>query len=132
MNLITKHIIALMFAVVVSGCAVESVYPAGPGPYYDYYYYPTARVYFNIRTGFYYYFSNGRWLHSRTLPPTIRLDLRDRHSFHTKEPDPYARNKEYQSRYKPLPRYNPDRNDDHKAREYDRQSHDKYRKDRHH
>lgn len=131
MNSAKQIVFGAVFVISIAGCAVEGVYPAGPGPYYyDYYYYPTARVYFNLSSGFYHYYSDGRWVRAKTLPPKVRLDSRDRHSFKTKEPAPYTRNQEYQSRYKPLPKYNPDRSDDRRERDYNRQSYDKYKKDR--
>ena len=42
---------------------------------YRYYYYPDVEVYFDIRRGSYFYFSNGSWRISATLPHTLRIKL---------------------------------------------------------
>ena len=131
MNSAKQIVFGAVFVISIAGCAVEGVYPAGPGPYYyDYYYYPSARVYFNISTGYYHYFSDGSWIRAKTLPPKVRLDPRDRHTLKTKERDPYTRNQVYRSRYKPLPTYKPDRDNDRKAREYDRKSYEDYKRNK--
>lgn len=126
MKLVKQLVVTSMFVIVVTACAVEGVYPMGPGSYYEYYYYPTARVYFNLGSGYYHYYLDGSWVRAKTLPPKIRLDSRDRHPLKTKERDPYKRNQDYQTRYKPLPKYNPGRDKDRKEREYNRESFEKY------
>jgi hypothetical protein len=141
---ILKGLAILALVVGVASCAVEGpVPPPPPGPYlYDYFFYPSVGVYFNIRSGYYYFRSDGRWVRSNSLPPRIRLDHRDRHRIETREPEPYRRNPQYQQRFKPIPHYQPSRNHDHQEREFNRQSHkqfhdkdqgrDDHRKDRYH
>jgi hypothetical protein len=46
--------------------------------YDDYYYYPTAGIYFQPYTGFYFYPSGSTWVSVRTLPSRYRIDDRYR------------------------------------------------------
>ena len=133
MNISKQLAFLAMLVLGISSCAIEGPVVPGPGPYmYDYYYYPSVGVYFNVYSGYYHYYSNGRWVRSVTLPPTIYLNPRDRHQLKTKEPDPYLNNQIYQGRYKPIPNYKTNRDRDSKEREYNRKSFEKYRKDKRH
>lgn len=126
-----KGLAVLVMVISLGGCVVEGPLPPGPGPYlYDYYFYPSVGVYFDIYSGYYYYHSDGRWVHTLVLPPNIHLDQRDRHRFESKNPEPYRKDKEHRERFKPIPDYKSNRDYDRKEREYNRQSHEKYRDNR--
>jgi hypothetical protein len=128
---IPRGIAVLVLVIGIAGCAVEGPIPPGPVPYwYDYYFYPSVGVYFNIHSGYYYYRSGGRWVHTLILPPTIRLDQKDRHSFRSKEPEPFRNDREHRDRFKPIPHYQPNRDRDHREREFNRETHKQYRDDR--
>ena len=69
---------------------------------YDYYYYPTARVYFNISTGDYFYPDRDRWVRGRSLPSHYRVNDNDRVSIRIKSKDqPYMYQNEHRAKYAP-------------------------------
>jgi len=68
--------------------------------YYDYYFYPYARVYFQFTTGYYFYWLDGRWVRSRVLPPQIHLDLYDRVKIKVQSDKPYTQFDEHTRLYK--------------------------------
>lgn len=114
-----KGLLVIVAGMAITGCTVMVRHPGpGPGPaavysyYDDYYYYPSARVYFHIYTGYYYYLSGNRWVRSRVLPGYIRLYSGDRHRLTIKDRYPYLRDYEIRKKYQPRPnlRYN-ERND---------------------
>ncbi len=45
-----------------------------PAPLYQYYYYPSAGVYFNVATGAYFYMNGGAWQMGMSLPPNMVID----------------------------------------------------------
>jgi hypothetical protein len=123
-----KMLVISMLVAVLVGCVAEGPVPPAPGPYwYDYYYYPSVGVYFDIYSGNYYYRSGDRWAHSPALPPTIHLDQRDRHRFESRERKPYHNDQQHRERFKPLPSYKPNQDHDRQEREYNRKSHEQYR-----
>jgi hypothetical protein len=63
-------------ALLCAGC-VGVAYPGGPGPYYDYYYYPDWDVYFYPAGHIYYWNDGGHWRSGGRLPP--RYDFHDEH-----------------------------------------------------
>ena len=73
--------------------------------YYDYYYYPSVQVYFQFSTGFYFYFSNHRWIKTRVLPPHIHLYPRERVTIRLDGDKPYLKHHEHVKKYRPLPEY---------------------------
>jgi len=83
---------------------------------YDYYYYPSVRVYFQYSSGFYFYISNSRWIRSRVLPPHIRLSDRDRVFLRLKSDKPYKLNRQHAERYRPRPNIKPTPSTDRKER----------------
>lgn len=101
----------ILMPLFISACAVEHVHYGPPArahfyPHpYDYYYYPSVRVYFNFTTGYYYYPSHGVWLHSRVLPRHIYLDPRERVRVQINDPQPYRKTPELEKRYTPRPNY---------------------------
>lgn len=122
--------IAFLAAVALAGCVA---YPyGGPGYYasspyyYDYYYYPHADVYFQLYTGEYYYRSGGAWRRSRTLPPNIYLDRRDREQLQIRDKTPYARDRDRRSTIRtPTYQRNPAYNRE--ERQYNERRHEEYR-----
>lgn len=96
-----------VMAVIMPGCVYDPVY-YGPPPYtqyhpyyYDYYFYPSVRVYFQFTTGYYFYWLDGRWIKSRTLPPKIHLSLNDRVRIKVESDTPYIKYDEHVRIYKP-------------------------------
>ena len=69
-------------------------------PWYDYYYYPSADVYFNYRTGYYYHHDHGRWNHVRRLPRHIRVHDYDRVHLRARGDRPYLYHDEHRKKYK--------------------------------
>jgi len=99
----------------------------GGGTYYpyDYYYYPSVRVYFQYSSGFYFYISNGSWVRNRALPSHIRLNPRDRVFLRLKSDKPYQSNRQHIEKYRPRPKVKPTPNTDRK----ERTSHQKWYKE---
>ncbi len=92
---------------------------------YDYYYYPSVRVYFQYSSGFYFYISNGRWIRNRTLPPHVRLNPSDRVFLRLKSDKPYHSNRQHVEKYRPHPKVKPTPSTDRK----ERTSHQKWYKE---
>lgn len=97
----------------LSACVYDPYYHYPPGHhyypyyypyYYDYYYYPGVSVYYQFSTGFYFYFSNNRWIRSKVLPPHIHLDAWDRVTIRVESDKPYLKHKEHVLKYQPRPR----------------------------
>lgn len=85
----------------------------------DYYYYPSVRVYFNIRHGYYWYHDRGRWHRNYRLPPHFVLHPRDRAHIHIDRGEPWRHHKEHAERYRP--RLTPRDYDHPRMRDYDRE-----------
>ena len=84
---------------------------------YDYYYYPTTRVYFNISTGDYFYPDRDRWARGRSLPPRYRVNDNDRVTIRIKSKDqPYIYHNEHRARYVPRREYRRDYRKDYRRR----------------
>lgn len=80
-----------LLGITVSSCATytytdkrspDTELSSGPPPWapahgyrakFTYRYYPSSFVYFNIEKGVYFYLSNGVWINSYSLPPTISI-----------------------------------------------------------
>lgn len=98
----------------MTACTTErTVYrtapPAYPPEYYRYYYYPNAGVYYQVYTGFYFYFFNGAWRRTRQRPVFLNLDRRTRVIIVIRDERPYDRHREHERRYPPRgPRYSRD------------------------
>ena len=129
MNTLKRLAILALFITGFSGCAsYEGPASAGPVPY-DYYYYPSAGVYFNAHSGYYDYYSDGRWTHSMALPPEIHLSPRDRHHFQSAEVEPFRHDHEFRERFSPIPDLRSDRDQDRQARDFDRRAHEQFDND---
>lgn len=92
---------------VLSGCTGtyrEAPPPYGYPPYYyDYYYYPDVYVYFQIYTGWYYYWYDGIWWRVRELPPYIHLHPQYRVLLNIRDEYPYLRHDEHRRKFQPPP-----------------------------
>ena len=119
MKFVKSFTLSLGLVMGLSACVYDPYYN-GPGPghhtyypyfypfYYDYYFYPSVQVYFNFSTGFYYYLSGKRWIHTKVLPPHIRLNPRERVTTRIEGDKPYLKNEQHLQQYKPRPKYRPD------------------------
>jgi len=103
--------------ITTSGCS--NGYRGAPAVYntvyyhpYDYYYYPSWRVYFHISSGYYYYPNGVNWVKVRTLPPRYLLDARDRVHVVINSSKPYQAHSTHRVQYAPRPniRYDRSRN----------------------
>ncbi|CAA6828814.1 MAG: Unknown protein [uncultured Thiotrichaceae bacterium] len=92
---------------------------------YDYYYYPSIRVYFNVASGYYFYSNGVSWIRTRTLPTQYYLDSRDRVRIVIKSEKPYLWNAQHRVKYQARPVYHYDRSQDLKERRYHGSQHKK-------
>lgn len=110
-------VLGLSLVAGLTGCVYDPYY-AGPGHhsyqpyyyplYYDYYFYPSAQVYFNYSSGYYYYPSGKRWIRSNVLPPHIRLESRERVTTRVEGDKPYLKNQQHIQKFQPRRDYRPD------------------------
>lgn len=63
---------------------------AHPGVVRDYYYYPSAQVYFDPIATSWFWMEGGRWRNGRALPPRYHIDERDRRAFRSDARQPYV------------------------------------------
>lgn len=77
---------------------------------YDYDYYPDSDVYYHSWTGSYFYYWNGVWIRSGTLPIHIVLAPSYRRRIRITDRYPYSRNREHRRTY-PRRTRRPSRND---------------------
>ena len=71
---------------------------------FDYYYYPDSNIYFHISTGTYYYYVDGVWSYSRSLPSYFLLDPYYRVRIVIRDRYPYLRNNEHRRMYRHVQR----------------------------
>lgn len=74
--------------------------------YYNYWYYPGARVYYDIQRHVYFYPSNGGWVRVRELPEAWRYRLGRHETIHSRYERPYLDHDEHRREY-PAYRYAP-------------------------
>lgn len=128
-------ILVTAIAALTAGCAYD-VYR--PGPYgrsvvtyrpaytYDYHYYPSARVYFHLYSGYYYYRPYNTWLRVRRLPPHIYLGPGERVHLRIQSAPPYLRHDIHRKRFRPHPNYQRSRERDRYERRYNSRHHRQY------
>lgn len=68
---------------------------------YRYYYYPTARVYHDRERGLYFYYRDGEWKISVSLPVWIRIDVNESVTLEMDSDRPYKYHAEVEKRYPP-------------------------------
>ncbi len=103
---VSKSTILIMASapmLVLSGCIIDD-YPHGSPPraygYYQYYYYPSVRVYYDTRRHVYFYQHRRHgWVKSRNLPNDYNLKRQPRYKLKTRHERPYVRDREHQRRY---------------------------------
>jgi len=103
-------VITLGLAMLTASCVYDPHYYGSP-PYhdrpgyypYDYYYYPSAHVYFQYSTGYYHFLQDGRWLRSRVLPSRFRLNPQDRVFLRSESDKPYQQHNKHIKQYRPRP-----------------------------
>jgi len=120
-HLAKKGALAFAAAMLITGCVYDNydTRPVYHDPYeYDYYYYPSVGVYFNLYSGYYYYHDDHYWYRSRRLPPRYRLDPHDRIKFRDKNSRPYQRYDHDRTQYRPSPDYRSDPRRDRSERDY--------------
>lgn len=109
---------AVGLSLLMSSCFYDPYYYGPPSYYgsaiyhpYDYFYYPSVRVYFQYSTGFYFYFLDGVWVRSKILPPRFRLNPSDRVPLRIPSDKPYLFNEQHIQKFNPRPdiRPSPDR-----------------------
>lgn len=119
----------------VSGCddgyRVRSagVYSSSHSYYdpFDYFYYPSSRVYFNIASGNYYYPDGRYWRHVRKLPPRYHLDRRDRIRVRVKSDRPYIKHHDHIKHHQNHPTYRYNKQHDRGERDNNYRRHKEYR-----
>lgn len=84
--------------------------PPGPPPWapahghrakHRYRYYPASSVYFEVERKVFFYYSNGQWRVSVSLPAGLRVDFRDYVSLEMDTPRPYHYHSEVVKKYPP-------------------------------
>jgi hypothetical protein len=97
----------IVVAVALTACVHGPYYDGPPHPVppphfypYDYYYYPSVRIYYQISTGFYYYPSGRKWIRAKVLPPHFHLDPRDRVHLKIEKGEPYEKHRVHREKYK--------------------------------
>jgi hypothetical protein len=68
---------------------------------FQYRYYPSAQVYFDIDRRLYFYYEGGRWSASASLPGSIRVSLGESVHVELETDRPYERHDEVRSQYPP-------------------------------
>ena len=108
---IKKSIITVTGLVLLSGTALigsgcSNDYYNAPPTYrsayyypYDYYYYPSTSVYFNIASGYYYYPNGRTWVKVRKLPSRFLLDSRNRVKVVVNSDKPYISHNAHKKRH---------------------------------
>lgn len=127
--------VTLLFwlATILSACAPAPYYSPHPvqhrpAHYYDYHYYPSVGVYFNLYSGRYYYRSGATWVNVRTLPSHVHISPQDRINLRIWSNKPYSHYDDHRKHYHSPPSYHPSRDRDRYERDYNRKHHEQYLK----
>lgn len=114
-----RAVFTLGITMMISSCFYDPHYYGPPSYYggatyhpYDYFYYPSVRVYFQYSTGLYFYLSDGVWKRNRVLPPRFRLNPSDRVPLRIPGDKPYRLNPQHMDKYRPRPGIKPTPNRD--------------------
>lgn len=109
----------IVLATGLSGCVTtvpsDARYYGRADVRYDYYYYPTADIYLDIASGYYWYHDHDRWARVRHLPPHYRLHDHDRVFLRLDTDRPYRYAVQHRDRY----RAQPARTTEHRVRNRD-------------
>ena len=105
-----KVVSTIALSMLMSSCFYDPYYYGPPSYYggtiyhpYDYFYYPSVRVYFQYSTGLYFYLSDGIWVSNRVLPPRFRLNPSDRIPLRIPSDKPYKFNPQHKDKYRLRP-----------------------------
>lgn len=105
-----RVVTTVALSMLMSSCFYDPYYYGPPSYYggtiyhpYDYFYYPSVRVYFQYSTGLYFYLSNGIWISNKVLPPRFRLNPSDRVPLRIPSDKPYQFNSQHMDKYRPRP-----------------------------
>jgi len=137
-RLFKPFVLSLSILAIMTGCAYDPYYhgperhssysPYNYPFYYDYYFYPSARVYFNFSTGFYYYPSGKIWIRSKVLPSHFHLDTRERVTTRIEGDKPYLKNKQHLQQYQPRRDYRSDPQNNRKEQLRNSKSYEQHQK----
>lgn len=135
----------LMFVLVAAGlggCVAPRGYysgayvysgPQDSGAYFNYWYYPGLRVYYDVQRHIYFYPRNGGWVRTRELPPPMKDRLGHHVTIHSRHERPYLDDSAHRREY-PARRYTPPAKkipDQYRYRpQYDRDRYDSRRDER--
>lgn len=108
---IRHWLIVIVALLVMQGCIVAPAPPHGYGPrehdrgyghrnMYRYYYYPDARVYFDLDRRLYFYLDDG-WRRSERLPRSLHVHLNGPVTLEMDLDEPYRRYREHSREYPP-------------------------------
>jgi len=100
----TARVVIIVLAIVVStalpGCvAYPRPYDSGGYVYFDYWYYPGIRVYYDIHRHIYFYPDGGNWIQVRVLPPELQAHLGTYVVIKSRYQQPYREFSEHHRRY---------------------------------
>jgi hypothetical protein len=103
-----------------SGCTSAGVFvgdspvmqpvPAGPPPHapaygyrakHTYYYYPETQVYYDVGRGVYFYYGDGNWQMSVSLPSSLSVQLTDHVTIDMDTDRPYIYSEQHREKYPP-------------------------------
>ena len=68
---------------------------------YQYYYYPSARVYFDINRKVYFYLAGGRWIMNARLPENMVINLNEYIALELDTDRPYQYHEKHLQKYPP-------------------------------
>ena len=68
---------------------------------YQYHYYPSCSIYFDVNRNLYFYLSGENWKLSAELPSKLKVKLGDHVSLELETDRPYTKHKEHKKKYPP-------------------------------
>ena len=68
---------------------------------YQYHYYPSCSIYFDVSRNLYFYLSGENWKLSAELPSKLKVNLGDHVSLELETDRPYTKHKEHKKKYPP-------------------------------
>ena len=93
-------VLALAASAALPGCvAYPRPYGSGGYVYFDYWYYPGIRVYYDIHRHIYFYPDGGNWIQVRVLPPELQAHLGSYVVIKSRYQQPYREFSEHHRRY---------------------------------
>jgi len=99
-RLVTSFMITGFLILGTTSCAFAPRYEEPPSYRNDYYYYPHARVYYHLYSGYYHYPEGRDWIRARVLPANVLLDQRARRVIVVEGRKPYQWHNAHRKRFK--------------------------------